>query len=41
MNTIDAIKEVLEAKIPFDTYGMEYMGMATNAKEAEDLNKTV
>ena len=22
-------------------YGMEYMGMATNAKEAEDLNKTV
>ena len=22
-------------------YGMKYMGMATNAKEAEDLNKTV
>ena len=22
-------------------YGMEYMGMATNSKEAEDLNKTV
>ena len=22
-------------------YGMEYMGMATNSKEAEDLNKTI
>lgn len=22
-------------------YGMEYMGIATNSKEAEDLNKTV
>ena len=22
-------------------YGMEYMGMATNSNEAEDLNKTV